>query len=342
MPDGGSPATQTQQQGPPAMLQPYLNYGLQQATRLYQSPSPSYYPGSQVAAPSTATQASWQDAIARAQSGSQVGNAAQQYGTNVLQGAYLGGNPYQTALNQSITAATLPTVNAQFSLGGRYGSGAHQGTMETALANAIAPQEYANYQQERANQQQMAGMAPGLGAQDWTDIQGLMGVGSAQDQLAQNQINANMAHWNYNQNLAQNKLAQYAQLMSGLPFGTTTTATSTPAQSGFGSQMLGLLGGALGGWLSDGSLKENIAPLEDALAKVEALQGVSFDWIGDDGQHRQIGFVAQAVEAVVPEVVVDIETVEGMKLGVDYPKLTALLVEALKELSARVAALEAR
>ena len=249
MAGGGTPATQTQQQGPPAMLQPYLNYGLQQATRLYQSPSPSYYPGTQVAAPSTATQASWQDAIARAQSGSQVGNAAQQYGTNVLHGAYLGDNPYQQALNQSITAATLPTVNAQFSLGGRYGSGAHQGTAETALANAIAPQEYQNYQAERANQQAMAGMAPSLGAQDWADIQGLMGVGTAQDQLAQNQINANMARWNYNQNLAQNKLAQYAQLMSGLPFGTTTTATSTPAGGDFMSQLMKFGGGLLGGIL---------------------------------------------------------------------------------------------
>jgi hypothetical protein len=161
---GGSPATSTQQQGPPDFLKPYLNYGLQQGTALYQSPSPSYYPGSQVAAPSTATQAGWQDAMARAQQGSKVGNAAQGYGTDVLQGKYLGDNPYQRAVDQSITAATMPTVNAQFSAGGRYGSGAHQGTAETALANAIAPQHYQNYQNERGMQQNMAGMAPQLGA----------------------------------------------------------------------------------------------------------------------------------------------------------------------------------
>ena len=152
---GGNTATQTQQSGPPSFLQPYLNYALNQGTQLYQSASPSYYPGTQVAAPSTATQAGWQDAIARATQGSQVGNAAQQYGTNVLQGAYLGQNPYQDALNQSIYASVIPQVNAQFSLGGRYGSGAQSGALGTAIANQIAPQEYANYQQERANQQNM-------------------------------------------------------------------------------------------------------------------------------------------------------------------------------------------
>lgn len=241
---GGNTATQQQTSGPPAFLQPYLNYALQQGTSLYQSPSPSYYPGTQVAAPSTATQAGWQDAIARATQGSQVGNAAQQYGTNVLQGGFLGPNPYQNAVNQSIYASTIPAVDAQFSLGGRYGSGAQSGTLGTAIANQIAPMEYQQYQNERQAQQNMAQMAPGLGAQDWTDIQGLMGVGSAQDALAQQQIGANINQWNYNQNLAQNKLAQFAQLMGGLPFGQTQTSTSTPAGTDFGS-ILGKIGGGI-------------------------------------------------------------------------------------------------
>jgi hypothetical protein len=340
---GGSPAMSSSQQSAPAYLQPYLNYGLQQGTALYQSPSPSYYAGSQVAAPSTATQAGWQDAIARATQGSRVGNAAQQYGTNVLHGAYLGDSPYQRAVDQSITAATVPTVASQFSLGGRYGSGAHQGTMETALANAIAPQHYQNYQNERANMQNMAGMAPQLGQMDWQDIQGLMGAGAQQDVLGQNQINANMQKWNYNQNLAQNKLQQYMQMLGSPAFGTSSTSTQAPATSGTGSQILGILGGlGSAALLSDRTLKKNIAPLEDALAKVEALQGVSFDWIGSANGHREIGFVAQEVEEIVPEVVWDIPLAEGeTKLGIDYPKLTALLVEAVKTLSAKVAALEA-
>jgi hypothetical protein len=198
--------------------------------------------------------------------------------------------------------------------------------METALANAIAPQHYQQYQNERAAQQNMAGQAPTLGGMDWTDIQNLQNVGQQQDALGQSQIDANIQKWNYNQNLAQNKLQQYAQLMGGLPFGTSQTSTQNPATSGTGSQLLGILGGlGTAALFSDRTLKEDIEPLEDALAKVEALQGVSFDWIGNAGGHREIGFVAQDVEAIVPEVVWNIPISEGeTKLGIDYPKLTAL------------------
>jgi Chaperone of endosialidase len=391
MPDGsGNTSSSSQTQGPPAMLQPYLNYGLQQATKLYQSSSPSYYPGSQVAAPSTATQAGWQDAITRAQQGSPVTNAAGNYlqgimggnpsanidpsaGTasdaylkSVIGGKYLNaGNPYQSAVDQSIRANILPQINAQFSTGGRYGSGAMGGTETTALANAMAPMHYQQYQQERATQdaaaqnlqsqqqqqyqynqglrQNAAGMAPNIANQDWQDIQNLQQVGGQQDQLAQNQINANMAHWNYNQNLAGNKLQQYLQSMGSMPWGTTSTSTSTPAGGDAGSQIMKILGGLAGGLLSDRTMKKNIEPLEGALDKVKALQGVSFDWIDeDDERFREIGFVAQDVAPIVPEVVGIVETDQGDKLGVDYPKLTALLVEALKELSAKVAALEVK
>ena len=52
MPDGGGTSTTTQNSGPPAYLQPYLTYGVKQAQQLYQSPAPTYYPGSTVATPS--------------------------------------------------------------------------------------------------------------------------------------------------------------------------------------------------------------------------------------------------------------------------------------------------
>jgi hypothetical protein len=89
---------------------------------------------------------------------------------------------------------------------------------------------------------------------------------------------------------------------------------------------------------SDRSLKENIEPLEDALAKVQALQGVSFDWISNG--RRDIGLIAQDVQPIVPEIIQTFGD-EG-KLAIDYPKLTALLIEAVKELSAEVATLKER
>lgn len=80
---------------------------------------------------------------------------------------------------------------------------------------------------------------------------------------------------------------------------------------------------------SDRSLKENIRPLTGALDKVLKLAGVSFTWKKDaENPEEQIGFIAQDLEEVVPELVLDVE--EGLK-SVDYARLTPLLVEAIKE-----------
>jgi trimeric autotransporter adhesin len=91
------------------------------------------------------------------------------------------------------------------------------------------------------------------------------------------------------------------------------------------------------GMPSDGRWKKNIEPLESCLEKVSDLQGVSYEW--DMEAHpdsgftpgRQIGLVAQNVEKVVPELV--FEDKDGHK-SVSYAKLTAVLVEAVKELKA--------
>jgi hypothetical protein len=86
---------------------------------------------------------------------------------------------------------------------------------------------------------------------------------------------------------------------------------------------------------SDQRLKENVVPIESGLDKVKALQGVEFDWISN-GKH-QIGFIAQEVEKVIPDVVSTGE--DGIK-GVQYANLVAVLVEAVKELSNRIDELE--
>jgi hypothetical protein len=99
---------------------------------------------------------------------------------------------------------------------------------------------------------------------------------------------------------------------------------------------------------SDGTLKENIAPLEGSLEKVNALQGVSFNMIDDPFRQRQIGLIAQDVEPVVPEIIQEFQIHDeegkaaGTKLALDYPKLTALLIEAVKTLTARIQALESK
>jgi Chaperone of endosialidase len=79
--------------------------------------------------------------------------------------------------------------------------------------------------------------------------------------------------------------------------------------------------------------KTNIQPLHGALAKVERLRGVSYD-LKDSGRH-QIGVIAEEVGAVVPEVVTWENNGKDAQ-GVDYARLTALLIEATKEQQALI------
>jgi len=82
---------------------------------------------------------------------------------------------------------------------------------------------------------------------------------------------------------------------------------------------------------SDETLKTNIQPLESALETVNKLQGVSYDW-KSDGSH-DLGFIAQEVNKVVPQIVYG--KGDG-DLGLDYSKLTSILVEAVKEQQAQI------
>jgi hypothetical protein len=81
---------------------------------------------------------------------------------------------------------------------------------------------------------------------------------------------------------------------------------------------------------SDIRLKENIENLNNSLEKVMQLRGVSFTWKTNPEYGTRIGFVAQEFEKVIPELVFTNE-VDGYK-GINYAEVTAVLVEALKEL----------
>ncbi len=90
---------------------------------------------------------------------------------------------------------------------------------------------------------------------------------------------------------------------------------------------------------SDQRLKQNIQPLENALAKVDQLRGVSFEWKDkDQDAGTQVGMIAQEVETVLPELVSTDS--EGYK-SLAYDKMTAVLVEAVKALKAQNDALKA-
>ena len=102
-------------------------------------------------------------------------------------------------------------------------------------------------------------------------------------------------------------------------------------------------GDITGFYLSDQRLKTNVEKIPDALNKVNALTGVTFDWnaLARESRpartKREAGVLAQEVEKVIPEVVNT--RLDGYK-AVDYDKLVPLLIEAIKELSDKVERLE--
>ena len=81
---------------------------------------------------------------------------------------------------------------------------------------------------------------------------------------------------------------------------------------------------------SDRTKKQNIKSLENSLEVVQTLRGVEFEW-KENGQ-KSIGFLAQEVEEILPEIV---HGEEGEK-SVEYGNLTAILIEAVKAQQAQI------
>ncbi len=88
---------------------------------------------------------------------------------------------------------------------------------------------------------------------------------------------------------------------------------------------------------SDSRLKTDIITISDALTKVNNLRGVEYTRIKTG--RKEIGVIAQEVQAVIPEIV-KTDNDEDKTLKVNYGHLTAALIEAIKELSAKVKVLE--
>lgn len=109
-------------------------------------------------------------------------------------------------------------------------------------------------------------------------------------------------------------------------------------------------GGTSGTWTtgSDERKKDNIATVTDALDKVNQLRGVDFNWKERYGGHADSGVIAQEVEPILPHLVItqdgakdkdDDGNMVNMK-NMNYNGLWGVMIEAIKELTARVEELE--
>ena len=93
-------------------------------------------------------------------------------------------------------------------------------------------------------------------------------------------------------------------------------------------------------------MKDNIKPLENVLDTIKSIQGVNFEWLEHDNikndpyisipsafQGKSVGFIAQDLEKIVPEVVWTDQ--EGFK-SVDYDSMVAFGIGAIKEQQKRI------
>ena len=97
--------------------------------------------------------------------------------------------------------------------------------------------------------------------------------------------------------------------------------------------------------VSDERLKDNVTTIETPLDKIKALRGVEYDWNSGSrkGKH-DLGLIAQEVEKVLPNIVHehqmpllnDDEEDETLYKTVDYEKLTAVLIEGMKEQQSQI------
>ena len=262
---GGGTNTVTRTELDPVM-RPFVQYGLEESTRLYQAPgSMQYYPGQTYVSPSQQTQAALSAAQQRAVTGNPLTPAAQQTALNTIQGNYLGGNPFfegafkaatQGAQTQYMDATQQALSNA--SRAGRYGSGAMGtaldragGVYANALTNTAGTLAYQNYADERARQQAMIGAAPSLAAADYQDINQLLQTGQAAESYQEAAMADAVNRFNFAQQAPYMKLQSYLSGAYGAPSGMQQV---TPVYRNQVGNVLGgaLTGAALGGLTGSG------------------------------------------------------------------------------------------
>lgn len=229
---------------PAPFAEPFLQYGMSEALRQYQQGPYQYYPGETVVgfAPQTEQALRMQEQMALA--GTPVGTAAQQYATDVLGGTFLGGSPMLSeAINRALDPVQARTTSA-LAQRGRLGSGAAADVMTRVLGDVAADIAYRDYGAERARQQQVLGMAPQLQQAAYYDIGQLAGVGTAREQLAQQQLAEDIRRFQFEQQAPAQALGRYQAAVSGFPMGQTQTGIQPYFEPSTGQTFLG--GAALG------------------------------------------------------------------------------------------------
>jgi hypothetical protein len=221
-------------------IKPYVTYALKEGQDLYESGTPSFFPGQTYVSPSEATQSALQMAKERAIGGSPLVRSAQQEQLATIQGR--GVNPFlEGALAgvnrqaRNVFTEGIQGLQSKASSMGRYGSaalGEQEGQQKDIFARNLLEagnrMAFESSEAERARQIQASQMAPQMAASDYADIERLLKSGQAVESYESAALQDAINRFNFEQNLPQMKLSQFANLFSSVPQGTETVQQATP------------------------------------------------------------------------------------------------------------------
>lgn len=218
---GGSTRTVTQSTAAPEYAQPFLEYGLSEAKRLY-GEQPQFYPGQTTVGFAPETEQALTALRQQAITGSPFIKATQ----DVVMQNLMGTNPLQAAAFRP----ALEAMQGRVAQAGRYGSGYGEGAIAAALAPAALQA-----------QQAAIGQAAGARQLGFADLETLAGVGAAREAQSQAELAADIQRFQFEQEQPLSSLANYMAAIQG---GTVGGQTISPV---YRQPAASALGGALGG-----------------------------------------------------------------------------------------------
>ena len=255
----GGGQSQTTTSGIDPSMRPYVEKGLSEAQKLYETYTPEYYKGATYVSPSAQTESALKMAETNVGATTPVIGELLGQQRNVLGGQYLGPNPYlEAALKPAQDLASkqyydaINKTRSNLSSAGRFGSGAQvqlEGLAGENLANALVNQAgnaaYQNYATERGLQESTARNIPQLLQSTYAPSSQLLNVGQAREDYSNRALQSDIDRFNFQQNLPYQRLAQFTSTVAGQPLTTRSETTSSGggkivctamnAEYGFGS-----------------------------------------------------------------------------------------------------------
>lgn len=136
------------------------------------------------------------------------------------------GNPYFGNVVSQLGQAIAPSIDSQFNMNGRAGSGANNQAFASALTNEAGQMAYNNYNDQSTNQLKAMLLAPQISGGNFNDIAQLGAAGAQQQAFNQLPITQAMNQYFYNQQAPYNQASEMANLL-GVGMG-QNSATSSP------------------------------------------------------------------------------------------------------------------